>query len=65
MKPSLHLRGDRIGRDVDAADVDRAARRLQDAGDHAQRRRLAGAVRAEKAEQLARRHLEIDRRRRR
>ena len=49
----LALRGDRIGDDIDAADVHGAARRPQDAGDHAQRRRLAGAVGPEEAEQLA------------
>ena len=54
------LRLARLPLQVVAADLDHAARRLEDAGDHAQRRRLAGAVGAEEAEQLARRHLEID-----
>ena len=45
---------------IDPADVDRAARRAEDAGDHPQRRRLPGAVGAEKSEQLAFRHFEVD-----
>ena len=47
--------------EIDAGDRDLAGRRAQDPGDHAQRRRLAGAVGAEKAEQLAARHFEVDR----
>ena len=39
--------------DVDAADRRRAARRLQQPAEHADRRRLAGAVAAEKPEDLA------------
>src|SRR5438552_3587281 len=56
----LHLRGDRIPRDVDIADFHFAARGTQDAGDDTERRRLPGAVRSEKAEELTARHLEVD-----
>jgi hypothetical protein len=43
-----------------AADLYHATCWLEDAGDHAQRRRLPGAVGPEEAEQFAGRHLEID-----
>ena len=43
----------RIAADVDAADRRRAARRLEQPAQHADRRRLAGAVAAEEAEDLA------------
>src|SRR5688500_10859358 len=56
----LHLRDDGIHRDVDAADLDAAARGTQNAGDHPEGRRLAGAIGAEKAEQLAARHFQVD-----
>ena len=46
--------------EVVAADLHHAACRLEDAGDHAQRRRLPRAVGPEEAEQFAGRHLEID-----
>src|SRR5689334_166904 len=49
-----------IGDDIDAADLDMTARRTKDARDHAERRRLSGAVRSQKAEQLAPWHREID-----
>ena len=45
--------------DVDAADAGRAAARLDEAGDHAQGRRLAAAGRAEEHHELAVRHLEV------
>src|SRR5439155_3858324 len=45
---------------VDAADGDRAAGRTEDAGHHPDRRRLARAVGAQKPEELAARHLEVD-----
>ncbi len=57
----LALGGDWICRDVDPADLHGAAGRSQNAGNDAQRRRLPGAIRAEEAEQLSARHLEIDR----
>src|SRR6185436_21134538 len=56
----LHLRRDRVLRDIDAADLDGAPGGPEDAGDHPQRRGLAGPVRAEKAEQLTARHLEVE-----
>src|SRR5690606_6464277 len=56
----LALGRDGIGDEVHAGDADAAARRLEDAGHHAQRRRLAGAVGAEEAEELATRHDEVD-----
>ena len=59
-EPELALRGDRIVDDIDAADVDGAARRPSNSGDHPQRRRLAGAIGTEEAEQLALRHFQVD-----
>ena len=70
-----HVREQRVGlehgvdvalvrRDADgraAVDLDLALRRLVEAGDHAQRGRLAAAGRAEQGEELARAHVEIDR----
>ena len=49
---ALHALG--VAADVDAADRRRAGRRLQQAAQHPDRRRLAGAVAAEEAEDLAR-----------
>ena len=43
----------RLPRDVFAAEGDAAGVRLLEPGDHAQRRRLAGAGRAEQREELA------------
>ncbi len=43
----------RLGRDVEAGDRARSGGRRQEAGEHPDRRRLAGPVRAEKAEDLA------------
>ena len=60
MNPSLLFAAIGFATMIDAADVDRAARRPENAGDHAQRRRLPGAVGAEEAEQLALRHFEVD-----
>src|ERR1035437_921906 len=60
-EPELRLRRYRILRDIDPRDLHLAARRLQYAGDHAQRGRLARAVRPDEAEQLARRHVQVDR----
>ena len=59
----LHAFG--IARDVDAADERRAGRRPQQAAQHADGRRLAGAVAAEEAEDLAARARRTTRRRRR
>src|SRR5262249_29519063 len=56
----LALRRDRIGGDIDPADLHRSARCLEDSGNDAKRGRLAGAIRSEEAEQLTPRHLEID-----
>jgi hypothetical protein len=56
----LHLRAHGIARQVHAGNRDAPAGGTQDAGDHAQRRRLSGAVRTEEAKQLAARHLERD-----
>src|SRR6202011_5167129 len=50
------LGGDRMRGDVVAADHRSAGRRGDKARDHLHRRRLAGAVRAEKAQHLAARH---------
>ena len=55
------LRTDRIGEKIHAGDGDLSVRRTQDAGDHAQRRGLAGTIGSEKAEQLAAGHFEVDR----
>ena len=49
------LGGDRVRLDVVPGDRDGAARRRDDAGEAAKRRRLAGAVRADEPEDLARR----------
>ena len=54
------FRGDRLRRDVVAADDRRAGGRREKTGDHLHRRRLAGAVRAEKAQHLALRHRKGD-----
>jgi hypothetical protein len=56
-EPRPHEPG--IGDDVDAVEVHRAGRRLDEAGDDAHERALAGAVGAEQAEH-PRRDLEID-----
>ena len=50
--------GDRLRRNVVAADDRGAGGRREKSGDHLHRRRLAGAVRAEKAEHFALRHRE-------
>src|SRR4051794_23539604 len=55
-EPELALRRNRLRNDVDATDFDGAAARTQNPRNHAQRRRLSGAVGAEKAEQLTARH---------
>ena len=61
MKPSLRSsRASGSVAEVDAGDLHVPARRPQNAGDHAQRRRLSGAVGPEKAEQLAVGHAQID-----
>jgi hypothetical protein len=52
--------GRRSSADVDTVDPDRAARRLIEAGDHAQQRRLAGTRRTDHADQLAIGDLEAD-----
>jgi hypothetical protein len=52
-----------VGRDADrraAVDLDRAVRRLVEAGDHPERRRLAATGRPEQGEELAGMHLEVD-----
>ena len=56
------LGADRIAsaRSTPAID-DRAGRRAEDPGDHAEGGRLSGAVGPEEAEQLTARHLEVDR----
>ena len=54
----LHRR--RVGHRVDAADRGAAGARHQQAGEEAQERRLAGAVRPDQPEQLAGLHLEGD-----
>src|SRR6266550_3767943 len=56
----FRFRGERIFGEVDSREVNRAGSRLQDPGDHAQRRRLPRPVRAEEAEQLAVGNSEID-----
>src|SRR5690606_16963205 len=50
----------RLARDVVADDGSAPARRLEDAAQHADRRRLAGAVRAEDAEDLSLGHAQRD-----
>jgi hypothetical protein len=50
----------RDARDIAAVEHDPPARRLLEAGDHAQGRRLAAAGRAEQGEELARGHVEVD-----
>src|SRR5688572_1900471 len=57
----LRFGRDRIHRDVDAGDTDRPRGRLENPGDHPERRRLARAVRPEEAEQLSLRHSQVDR----
>jgi len=52
------LGGSRLRLDVVAADGDAAGGCVEEARDDAHRRRLAGAVRAEESEHLARLHLE-------
>ena len=47
-------------RDVDARDEDRARRRLVDAGDEVEQRRLAGARRPHQRDEVALRDVEID-----
>src|SRR5262249_3763726 len=54
------LCGDRACDDVDTADFRLSARGAKNAGDHAQGRRLAGAVRPQESEQLSARNLEVD-----
>jgi len=56
----LPLRCEGIVRHCDAADQRRARRGSEVAGQHLHRRRLAGAVRAEEADDLAARHPEGD-----
>src|SRR2546423_4263059 len=56
----LRLRRTRIGDDVDTGDLDPPRGRPQNAGNHPQRRRFAGAVRPEKAEKLAARNPQIN-----
>jgi len=60
-EPELLLRGARLLRERHAADRHRPARRRHDAAHHRDRRRLAGAVRAEQAEDLALHDVEIER----
>ncbi len=55
-----HLGGERIGVHVVAAEQDAALCRSQNAGDHAQRRRLAGAVRAKASVEDAAGDVEAD-----
>src|SRR5438874_1890450 len=50
----LSFRGDRIGDDIVSGDHEPSARRRNDAGQGAQRRRLAGAVRPEQPDDLPR-----------
>ena len=57
-EPEARLGLERLRVDVDAAHLDRAARRPEDPGDHPDGGGLAGAVRAQQAEQLAPGHLE-------
>ena len=55
--------GDRVRRlagDVLAEEHDRPGRRLVDAGEHVEERRLAGAVRPDQRDHLAARHGEVD-----
>jgi hypothetical protein len=59
-EPELALRGDRLRGQIDAADVHCPGRRPQNAGDHAKRGRLAGAVRPQKAEQLSTWYGQVD-----
>jgi hypothetical protein len=54
------FRGDGIGDDVVTVDRDPACRRAQDADEAAQRRRLAGAVRADEPEDFAGGHGEVE-----
>jgi len=54
------LRRDRVLREIVPGDPDRPPRRGDDAGDAAERRRLAGAVRADEADDLAGADLEGD-----
>ncbi len=49
-----------VAREIDAFDRDRARARLEHAQDHVDRRRLAGAVRAEQADDLVAAHRERD-----
>src|SRR5262249_6813510 len=52
---------ERLALDVEAGDPRRAARRLEQRRQHPDRGRLAGAVRAEEAEELAGTDVEVDR----
>ncbi len=54
------LRGDRLRRDIVAADYRCAGGGREKTRDHLHRRRLAGAIRAEKAQHLALRHRKGD-----
>src|SRR5688572_20298627 len=53
-RPLIH----RQRRDIEAVEIDTAAIRLDQPGDHVEHRRLAGAVRAEQADRLAAPHVE-------
>src|SRR4051812_26462008 len=55
----LRFRGERILVEVDAGEMDGSGRRLENAGDHPKRGRLAGAIGPEESEQLAIRDTEI------
>jgi hypothetical protein len=60
-EPELALCRERVRREVDAVDGDRARVGLEDPRDAAQRRGLARAVRTDEPEHLARAHLEAHR----
>src|SRR5262249_40899867 len=61
-QPRDHLlRATRIGAGINAEYVDRSSIRLHQPGDHAERSRLAGAVRPEQRIKLTRAHIEIER----
>src|SRR5947208_2385477 len=56
----LGFRRQRILGEIDAGEMNRARGRLQDSRNHAQGRRLSGAVRAKEAEELAVGYGEVD-----
>src|SRR5581483_8942324 len=57
-EPTADLRA--VSNRVEVEDAQGAAARRRDAADHAHRRALAGAVRAEEPERLAGLHVEVD-----